>query len=134
MVEKAADGTGTGRQSRGRLTQPCDRRHWRQTVADAPLGRCVAWSRAWSCDSLTVVHLFAFRVTKPKDLLSFSKPVRAQDGATLTLVPGDAVRVVAARGSHGCLVAETSRDAVAPGNLPRPHLAWLAVPPPARHW
>src|SRR6476469_1065251 len=39
------------------------------------LCRCIAWSKAWGFDGLSVAHRFAFRATKPKALRAAVDPV-----------------------------------------------------------
>lgn len=68
------------------------------------LGRCIAWSRAWGFDGLSIVNLFAFRATDPKALAKAGAPVGAENDATLRRLTDDAERVVAAWGSHGTLL------------------------------
>jgi hypothetical protein len=68
------------------------------------LGRCIKWSQAWGYSGLTIVNLFAFRATKPRDLLTAADPVGPENDATLRRVARDAERVVAAWGAHGRLL------------------------------
>src|SRR5687768_14824465 len=35
---------------------------------DATIRRCIGFSRSWGAGALTVVNLFAFRATQPRDL------------------------------------------------------------------
>lgn len=39
-------------------------------VDDATIRRCVGFAKAWNYERLEVVNLYAFRATKPKDLLA----------------------------------------------------------------
>jgi hypothetical protein len=68
------------------------------------LARCIQRSRDWGCGSVTVVNLFAFRATKPRDLLSAVDPVGERNDAVLARVLDAAPRVVAAWGAHGRLL------------------------------
>jgi hypothetical protein len=76
------------------------------------LGRCIAWSKTWGYDGLSIVNLFAFRATKPKALLGAGDPVGPQNDATLLRITGGADRVVAAWGAHGRLL-NRGRDVAA---------------------
>lgn len=67
------------------------------------LGRCIRWSQAWGYGGLTIVNLFAYRATKPKDLQLAGDPVGPQNDETLAQVTARADRVVAAWGAHGRL-------------------------------
>ena len=40
---------------------------------DATIRRCVGFAKAWNYERLEVVNLFAYRATKPRDLLAFQK-------------------------------------------------------------
>jgi len=68
------------------------------------LGRCLQRSQALGCGALTVVNLFAFRATKPGDLLLAVDPIGAENDATLARLAHDAPFVIAARGAHGRLL------------------------------
>lgn len=47
------------------------------SVDDPTIRRCVGFARAWDCGSVTVVNLFAFRATRPADLISLAKSALA---------------------------------------------------------
>lgn len=68
------------------------------------LGRCIKWSQAWGFGGLTIVNLFAFRATKPRDLLLATDPVGSANDEVLERVAATAGRVVAAWGAHGRLL------------------------------
>jgi len=68
------------------------------------LGRCIRWSQHWGYGALTIVNLFAYRTTKPKDLLLADDPVGPYNDETLTRVAANNDRVVAAWGAHGRLL------------------------------
>lgn len=40
---------------------------------DATIRRCVGFAKAWRCERLEVVNLFAYRATKPADLFLFAE-------------------------------------------------------------
>lgn len=68
------------------------------------LGRVIQRSREWGFGAVTIVNLFAFRATKPRDLLVAEDPVGEQNDETLQRVLSKAPRVVAAWGAHGRLL------------------------------
>ncbi len=76
------------------------------------LGRCIKWSRQWGYGALTIVNLFAYRATRPKDLLRAADPVGPDNDETLAHVTGAADRVVAAWGAHGRLIGRGREVAV----------------------
>lgn len=81
---------------------------------DPTIRRCVGFARSWGCNRLDVVNLFAFRSTKPKDLIRSMKttglvgdPANDLTICRLLVDQPDAV-VVCAWGEHGRLMG---RDA-----------------------
>ena len=68
------------------------------------LGRCIKWSQAWGFGGLTIVNLFAYRATKPRDLLLATDPLGSANDEVLERVAATAGRVVAAWGAHGRLL------------------------------
>jgi hypothetical protein len=80
------------------------------------LGRCIHWSREWGYGALTIVNVFAYRATNPKDLLLAADPVGPYNHRTLARVTANAERVVAAWGAHGRLLG---RGADVAAELPR---------------
>lgn len=68
------------------------------------LGRCINWSKQWGYGGLTIINLFAYRATHPKDLKAARDPLGPDNDATLQRVAANADRVVAAWGSHGRLL------------------------------
>ena len=41
---------------------------------DATIRRCIGFAKKWNCGGIVVVNLFAYRATKPKELLSATDP------------------------------------------------------------
>jgi len=97
------------------------------------LGRCIRWSQHWGYGALTIVNLFAYRATKPKDLLLADHPVGPDNDETLARVTVAAARVVAAWGArtHAWTRAGSSRPTTRRA-VPGPHLKGPAPPPPVR--
>lgn len=73
-------------------------------VDDPTIRRCVGFAKAWGCDRLVVVNLYAFRATQPRDLWRAEDPVGPQnddhlEGAAYTAARYDGP-LVAAWGAH----------------------------------
>ncbi len=73
-------------------------------VLDPTIRRCVAFSRAWQCDGLDVVNLFAFRSTDPTALYQVADPVGPGNDRIILAAAREAAIVVAAWGIHGALL------------------------------
>lgn len=69
------------------------------TVDDPTIRRCVGFARRDGFDAVEVVNLFAFRATKPLDLLLAGDPTGPENLQTLEAVLGTARRVIAAWGA-----------------------------------
>lgn len=69
------------------------------TVDDPTIRRCIGFAKAWGYDGLAVVNLFAFRATKPKDLLTAPDPVGPENDRTVGFWATRADVVVAAWGA-----------------------------------
>lgn len=50
-------------------------------VDDPTIRRCIGFAKAWGCERLIVVNLYAFRATKPRDLWEAEDPVGAENDA-----------------------------------------------------
>ena len=72
-----------------------------ETVDDPTIRRCIAFSRAWGYDALCMANLFAYRATKPADMLKQDDPIGPDNDAHLRQLAADAGVVVAAWGTHG---------------------------------
>lgn len=70
---------------------------------DATIRRCKSFAKAWGCGALSVVNLFAFRATDPRDMKAAADPVGPDNEqhfkAALTGLGGGPV--VCAWGNHG---------------------------------
>lgn len=80
------------------------------------LGRCIARSQQWGSGAIQVVNLFAFRATKPRELLLAEDPVGPYGDEYIDATTADASRVVAGWGSHGELLG---RGRAVSARLPR---------------
>jgi hypothetical protein len=71
---------------------------------DPTIRRCVAFAAAWKFERLEVVNLFAFRATKPEDLMSLGDvddPVGPENLSHVEEAAREAGMIVCAWGSHG---------------------------------
>lgn len=71
---------------------------------DATIRRCVAFAASWKYERLEVVNLFAFRATRPEELLALddmADPVGPENLASVRDAAEDAGLVVCSWGIHG---------------------------------
>lgn len=72
------------------------------TTDDPTIRRCVAFSKLWGCGGLTVVNLYAWRATDPRELLTAAQDIVGPDNdQTITMALASSAVVVAAWGVHG---------------------------------
>lgn len=68
---------------------------------DPTIRRCIAFAKAWGFDGLCMTNLFAFRATKPADMMAEADPIGEDNDRTLIELAQGAGVVVAAWGVHG---------------------------------
>lgn len=72
---------------------------------DPTIRRCIGFVRAWGCGRLLVTNLFAFRATKPADMLASADPVGPDNDRAILDAALDAALsggpVICAWGAHG---------------------------------
>lgn len=68
---------------------------------DATIRRCMGFARSWGGGSISVINLFAYRATSPKELKLISDPVGRWNFCFIHLVSQQASINVAAWGSQG---------------------------------
>lgn len=68
---------------------------------DPTIRRCVAYAKAWGFAALCMTNLFAYRATKPADMMAATDPVGPENDARLLELSGGAGIVLAAWGAHG---------------------------------
>lgn len=75
---------------------------------DPTIRRCVGFAKQWGFGRLAVVNLFAYRATRPADLLIADDPVGEDNDAHLLNACRASETIVCAWGNHG---AHRGRDA-----------------------
>jgi hypothetical protein len=61
-----------------------------ETADDPTIRRCVAFARDWGHGSLCMTNLFAYRATKPADMLAQDDPVGPENDDALRRLAGSA--------------------------------------------
>jgi hypothetical protein len=72
-----------------------------ETKDDPTIRRCISFARDWGYSGLCVTNLFAFRATKPVDMMKAADPVGPDNDYWLCNTASKADLVVAAWGIHG---------------------------------
>lgn len=74
-----------------------------ETQDDPTIRRCIGFAKREGCGKLVMLNLFAFRATRPKDMLAALDPVGAHNDAMLRSYADDprTAVVLAAWGNHG---------------------------------
>lgn len=68
---------------------------------DPTLRRCIDFAQSWGYGSVCIGNLFAFRATKPIDLMSAKHPIGKENDRWLRKLSEDAGIVIASWGNHG---------------------------------
>lgn len=72
---------------------------------DPTIRRCIGFARSWGCGKLLVVNLFAFRATKPADMMAASDPIGPDNNRAILDAALDASLsggpIICAWGAHG---------------------------------
>ncbi|RLA16249.1 MAG: hypothetical protein DRQ61_12760 [Gammaproteobacteria bacterium] len=68
---------------------------------DPTIRRCINFSKEWGFGGLYMVNLFAFRATKPSDLMRAVEPVGSDNDKQIKTLASNAGIVVAAWGNDG---------------------------------
>jgi hypothetical protein len=69
-------------------------------IDDPTIRKCVGFAKRWGFDALTVVNLWAFRTSKPAELMRAGYPVGPDNDRAIASECATAERVVVAWGSH----------------------------------
>lgn len=68
---------------------------------DPTIRRCVNFAKTWGCDVLWMVNLFAYRSTRPKDMLTAEDPIGPDNQRWLLRAYEASDIVIACWGNHG---------------------------------
>lgn len=72
-----------------------------ETTDDPTIRRCMGFAKAWGYGALCMANLFAFRATKPEDMMSATEPIGSDNSQHLLRLGRDAGQIVCAWGKHG---------------------------------
>lgn len=89
-----------------------------ETEDDPTIRRCVAYATEWGYSGLCMTNLFAYRATKPADMMAADDPIGPDNDDWLRKLGSGASIVVAAWGVHGTF---GGRHATVRKSLPRLH-------------
>ena len=68
---------------------------------DPTLRRCINYAKAWGYGGVCIANLFAYRATKPNDLLARKRVLGKDNNLWLIKLASEAGLVIAAWGNHG---------------------------------
>lgn len=68
---------------------------------DPTITRCINYAKSWGYGGLCMANLFAFRATKPSDMMLFSDPIGSENNKWLEKLSASAGIIVAAWGNNG---------------------------------
>mgnify|MGYP003381930750 CR=1 FL=1 len=83
---------------------------------DPTVRRCMNYAQAWGYGALCMTNLFAYRATKPRDMMSVADPVGPENNHFLLQAAAQAGIIVAAWGTDG---AHLGRDTKVREMLPQ---------------
>ena len=75
---------------------------------DPTLTKCIKFAKYWGYGGVCMANLFAFRATKPSDMMASSDPVGLENDSWLSELSKDAGIVVAAWGNDGSHLGRSS--------------------------
>lgn len=85
---------------------------------DNTIRRCIAFAQSWGYGALCMTNLFAFRATKPADMIASDDPIGPDNDAHLVELARGAGVVVAAWGTDGTYLG---RDSAVRALMPHLH-------------
>ena len=80
-----------------------------ETEDDPTIRRCINFSRDWGYGGLCMTNLFAFRATKPADLMLSNAPIGPENNAWIKHLAADAGVIIAAWGNHGAYLGRSKK-------------------------
>lgn len=88
------------------------------TTDDPTIRRCIGFARDWGFGGLAVANLYAFRATKPADMLAAADPVGPENDAHLTaLFAAPSVGLVIAAWGANARADRVAEAAALPGAI-----------------
>lgn len=72
-----------------------------ETLDDPTIRRCMGFAKLWGFGALCMTNLFAWRDTKPSEMIKAVEPVGVENDKWLAEIAKDAGMIVAAWGTHG---------------------------------
>ncbi len=84
---------------------------------DPTLIRCIKFSQSWGYGSVCIANLFAFRATRPLEMMAAKAPVGRENNRWLKKLSAEASLVVAAWGNDGTYRNRSSSVRKLVGNL-----------------
>ena len=75
-----------------------------ETEDDPTIRRCIAYAKDWGYAGLCMTNLFAFRATRPSDMMAATDQIGPDNDRWLLDLGREAAVVVAAWGVHGAFV------------------------------
>jgi len=79
-----------------------------ETHDDRTVSKCIGFARKWDYGGITLVNLFAFRATKPVDLINAPDPIGSENDKWIEEQIGKADLVVGVWGNHGGFMGRES--------------------------
>lgn len=78
-----------------------------ETEDDPTIRRCINFSKKWGYGGLHMVNLFAFRATKPCDLMRAKEPIGPDNDKQIKILARHAGIIVAAWGNDGAYLGRS---------------------------
>lgn len=72
-----------------------------ESTNDNTVVRCIGFAKAWGYSALAIINIFAFRATRPANMLAHHDPVGDENDGWIKMVAESADMVIAAWGNNG---------------------------------
>jgi hypothetical protein len=72
-----------------------------ETKNDPTIRRCIDFAQTWGFDALCMTNLFAYRATKPKEMMKYEFPIGEENNKWLTETAAKAKLIIAAWSQYG---------------------------------
>jgi len=74
-----------------------------ETVDDPTIRRCINYAKAWGYGGLVMLNVFAYRATKPNELLHVEDPVGPENEVWIQVYSSWTKKIILCWGTHGAL-------------------------------